>query len=105
MSRKSFAALAFAGSLIGMLAAAPAIAQVDLDVEIGTRPPPPRVEEIPAPRPGFFWVHGFWYWDGHHHVWAPGRWEHMREHARFEPAHWAETPHGWHFFPGHWVPR
>ena len=51
----------------------PAAAEVDLSVTIGTPPPPPRYEVIPAPRAGYVWAPGYWRWEGHRHAWMPGR--------------------------------
>ncbi|HQX46154.1 MAG TPA: BamA/TamA family outer membrane protein, partial [Steroidobacteraceae bacterium] len=43
-------------------------------VEVGVRPPPPRVVVVPASRRGHVWAAGYWRWDGHRHVWVDGQW-------------------------------
>jgi YXWGXW repeat-containing protein len=79
-----------------------AMAQISLDVIIGSPPPPVRVEVVPAPRPGYVWAPGYWAWNGRQHVWYDGRWEAERPDQRFVPAHWVDTPGGWRFVPAHW---
>jgi hypothetical protein len=76
-------------------------------VDIDVRPPPPRVVVVPAPRRGYVWAPGYWYWDGRRdrHVWMDGRWIGERRGWRWQPAHWEERRGRWHFEPGHWVRR
>lgn len=84
--------------------AAPAFAQVDISINLGVAPPPARVEVIPAPRAGYVWVPGVWFWDGHHHRWSKGHWEHAREGYRWTPARWEDRGNWHHYEPGRWVP-
>lgn len=72
-------------------------------VDVGVRPPPPRVVVVPAPRRGYVWAAGFWRWDGHRHVWVDGHWMRARRGWSWAPAHWEERRGGWHFVPGLWV--
>jgi hypothetical protein len=105
-TRLAFVLLATLSTLGATAALAPAAqAQVvGVDVRIGTPPPAPRYEVVPAPRHGYAWAPGYWAWNGHRHVWVGGHWERMRRHyARYEPAHWQPGPGGWVFIPGHWV--
>jgi len=71
-------------------------------VDIGVRPPPPRVVVVPAPRVGYVWSPGYWRWDGRRHVWVDGRWLRERRDAHWVPAHWEERRGNWHFEDGHW---
>jgi hypothetical protein len=61
----------------GLLAfAAPAFAQVHLNISIG--PPPPRQEVvIEAPNPGLIWVPGYYVYESSiaNYTWVPGRWQ------------------------------
>jgi hypothetical protein len=100
-------ALLFAAAALlavsGTIAYAPqAQAQVRADIVIGTAPPPPRVEVVPAPRHGYAWDPGHWVWNGHAHVWAAGHWVHERHGYHRAPARWEQTPRGWHYVPSHW---
>jgi len=69
-------------------------------------PPPPQMEMVPAnPGPGYFWVAGFWHWDGHQHRWEGGHWERHREHQQWVPHRWVQDGHGqWAMHEGHWRP-
>ncbi|RTL58223.1 MAG: hypothetical protein EKK46_00235 [Rhodocyclaceae bacterium] len=73
-----------------------------IGVDIGTPPPPMRVEVVPPPRSGYVWVPGFWGWDGHRHVWQEGYWEHERPGYAYAPGRWERHGEQWHFEPGRW---
>ena len=74
--------------------AAPVVIQEPTVVTVA--PPPPQVEVISvSPGPDFFWIAGFWVWEGGRHVWHPGHWEHNRP-----GYHW--TPNTWHRDGDHW---
>ena len=85
--------------------AAPAFAQISISIDLGVAPPPPRVEIVHEDaRPGYFWVPGFWYWDGHRHVWSKGRWKHERPGYQWAPARWEDRGGKHHYEPGRWQP-
>ena len=69
-------------------------------------PPPMPVEVVPMnPGPGFFWVAGYWRWDGRQHLWARGHWERHREREQWVPHRWAPDGHGrWALHDGYWRP-
>ncbi len=72
-------------------------------VDIGVRPPPPRVVVVPRPRAGYVWAPGYWRWDGRRHVWVGGHWLRERRGYHWLPDHWEERGNGrWHFEAGHW---
>ena len=52
----------------------PAFARVNRNFDVEVAPPPPRVEVVPAPRPGYVWAPGYWAWEGGRHVWRGGHW-------------------------------
>jgi hypothetical protein len=103
--RASLLAVATVLALSGPVAvwAPPAQAQMSGEIVIGNAPPPPRVEVVPGPRPGWVWDPGHWVWNGRAHVWAAGHWIHERRGWRRIPAQWEQTPRGWHFVPAHWA--
>jgi hypothetical protein len=68
-------------------------------------PPPPRIVEVPAPRPGYAWQPGYWQRDGDDWEWVDGQWVELPPHYTWAPAHWEGGGDGsWHFVPGHWEP-
>ncbi|MGZ3722904.1 MAG: YXWGXW repeat-containing protein [Bdellovibrionales bacterium] len=71
--------------------------------EVVTTPPPQViVETVPAPRPGFLWISGYWGWHENRHHWYGGHWEHSHPgHVWIQPR-WAAHGHGWHLEGGHW---
>jgi len=83
----------------------PAAAQVSFNVLIGTPPPAPVYEVVPAPRVGYVWAPGFWRWEHERHVWAPGHWIPARAGNHWVPDHWVRVDGprgGWRHDPGHW---
>jgi hypothetical protein len=63
----------------------------------GVLVPPPAVlhESVPAPRPGYAWLPGYWDWKNDHHVWIAGQWVPARL-----GCHWRR--HRWILRAGHW---
>ena len=82
--------------------ALPALAAVNINIDIDVAPPAPRYEAVPAPRSGYVWAPGYWQWDGQRHVWARGRWVEARPGAEWVADRW-EPRDGRHYYePGHW---
>jgi hypothetical protein len=79
-----------------------AMAQVGINVVIGTAPPPPRYEVVPAPRRGYEWAPGYWNWNGRRHVWVAGHWERVRPGHHYERPEWVHANDGWHMNRGGW---
>ena len=94
--------LVLATGLAGCVVSAPPRGRAVAIVDIGVRPPPPRVVVVPEPRRGYVWAPGYWRWDGRAHVWVDGQWLRERHGWYWEPAHWEERRGLWHFEPGHW---
>jgi hypothetical protein len=88
--------------LSGAILTATASAAPRIYVRIG--PPAPIVEtRVVAPGPGYFWVPGYYTWDGGAYVWAAGRWQlPPRPRARWVAAHWVREHRGWYFVEGRW---
>lgn len=74
--------------------------QVDIIVDVG--PPPPRVVVVPAPRPGYIWAPGYWYWEGGRYIWIDGHWMRSRPGYYWAPERWEHRDHRYHFAPGRW---
>jgi hypothetical protein len=84
-----------------LLVAQTAHAQV-FDLRIGTPPPPPRVVEVPAARPGYVWAPGYWNWEGRRHVWHDGNWIRERRGYHYVAPAWEPVGHEYGFHRGHW---
>jgi len=106
MRRTLFTTLAAAAiatpALIAPATFTPAAAQASLNVMIGTPPPQPIYEVVPAPRAGYVWAPGYWQWNGYRHVWTSGRWMAERRGYHWVPDRWAQHQNGWRHEPGHW---
>ena len=83
--------------------AAPSVGQARVDFFVNVAPPPPRVEVVPPPRPGYVWAPGYWRWHGHRYVWVRGYWLHGRHGRHWVPAHWVQNGPRWHYVPGYWA--
>ena len=99
MKRTQWFLAVCATSALGSLAV-PAIADVGVFVDVA--PPPPRVEVVPAPRPGYTWAPGFWEWRHGQHVWVRGHWMRERHGMYWHPDRWVEREGRWGFERGHW---
>jgi hypothetical protein len=87
-------------SILLMASAMPAMARVDVDINIA--PPAPRVVEVPPPRRGYVWAPGYWNYNHGRHVWVDGRWLHERRGYHWAPERWDQRNGHWHFERGHW---
>lgn len=90
---------------LSALAPLPALAGVQFGsivVEIGVPPPPPRVEVVPVPRPGYVWTPGQWVWDGYRHAWIEGHWTMVRAGYAYVPSRWEQRGDRWHYEPERW---
>ena len=87
---------------VGSIAVLPLPAAAAFGIYVDTAPPPPVVEEVPAPRVGFVWAPGYWDWQSNRHVWVKGHWEHDRPGYHYHPSHWEQHEGRWGFEAGHW---
>jgi hypothetical protein len=93
------------GSLVATAMAGialPAAARSNVDVYLGFGPPPVYYEAVPAPRPGWVWVPGYWDWRGHRHHWIGGHWVRARPGHVYYGPRWRHYDNGWHFTRGEW---
>ena len=82
--------------------AIPAVAQINISINLGVAPPAPRYEVVPTPRSGYAWAPGYWRWEGERHVWAQGRWIEARPGSYWVADRW-EARDGRHYYEsGHW---
>lgn len=73
------------------------------EVRIGVEPPPPRVEAPPPPPAStWYWVNGYWRWEGNAYAWTPGHWVEPRVGEVFVPAVWRFEGGAWVLHPAHW---
>jgi len=100
-AKKILLAAMIASPLLMALPLQSAQAQV-FDLRIGTPPPPPRVVEVPAPRPGYVWTPGYWNWEGHRHVWHEGVWVRERRGYHYVAPAWEPVDGQYGFRRGHW---
>ena len=92
------AAVLAAGSAFGLMSPAQAHGNGYDD-----RPPPPRHEVRPAPRPGKVWVPGHYDRVQGNYAWRGGYYQAARPGYRYVPDRWVQGPHGWVRRPGHWA--
>lgn len=88
------------GSATATAAIIPAAAQV----YVQTAPPAPIYESVPAaPGAGYYWVAGYWEWNGYRYVWRRGYYaETPYSGAAWVPGHWVHNGYGWYWRAGHW---
>lgn len=84
------------------LAPLPSMAQTDFRVVIGSAPPPPMYERVPAARHGYVWAPGSWQWRGQRHHWVGGHWLAARPGYAYAAPAWRQRDGRWHMEPGRW---
>jgi hypothetical protein len=66
-------------------------------------PPAARFEVVGvAPAPGYFRVHGAWFWESSRYAWHSGYWQAPRPGYRWVAHSWHPAGNGWRMEPGHW---
>jgi WXXGXW repeat (2 copies) len=92
------------GAAVATGAVAPAAAQVYGGIYVQTAPPAPIYETVPAaPGPNYYWVGGYWTWNGYRYVWTHGHYATVPyAGAVWHPGHWAHNRSGYYWRPGHW---
>lgn len=95
--KRSKAALATAALLLSPAVFAQAVIVAPI------APPPPRVEVMPAPRPGYVWQRGHWRWAHGRYIWVPGHWRLRHAGYRWVPGHWVQRGPHWRWIEGHWA--
>jgi len=95
----SLAALIAIGAAFAPL---PALAQSDFQLYIGSAPPAPIYEVVPAARHGYVWAPGYWEWRGHRHSWVRGHYIAARPGYAYAAPSWRERGGRWYMEPAHW---
>jgi len=93
------------GSLVAAAMAGialPAAARSNVDVYLDFGPPPAYYEAVPAARPGWVWVPGYWDWRGHRHHWIAGHWVRARHGHVYHGPRWHYYDGGWRLTRGEW---
>jgi hypothetical protein len=101
-ARRTGATVLSRAALVAVLLLAPALAKARVYIQIA--PPAPIVETVPvAPGPTYYWVPGFWVWDGRDYVWRHGHYAlPPHPYTVWVPGHWSHRSKGWYWVPGHW---
>jgi hypothetical protein len=82
------------GSLIAATLAGvslPAAARTSVDFSLNFGPPVAPVEFVPAPRPGYVWVPGYYDWRFNRHHWVKGHWVRHRPGYHYRAARWRDA--------------
>ena len=95
----TLAALILAGAAAAPL---PSLAASNVSLYIGSAPPAPVYERIPAPRHGYVWAPGYWNWNGHRYVWQKGHFEKVRKGYSYHRPEWRQGDNGWTLERGGW---
>jgi len=106
---KTFPLLAAAAALAAAGAVAPAQARVVVGIDVplvAVAPPyapPAYVEVAPAPRPGYYWNHGYQNWNGTGYAWVGGSWGRPGGNGRvWANPGWRREGGGWRWRQGRW---
>jgi hypothetical protein len=92
----------FSTAVATLIAFSSPAAQAQAIIVAPMAPPPPRVEVMPAPRPGYVWDNGRWRWDHGRYVWVTGHWQPVRPGHRWIPGHWVQRGPNYRWVEGHW---
>jgi hypothetical protein len=97
--------LALTALILAAAAAAPlpSLAASNVSLYVGTAPPAPMYERIPAPRHGYVWAPGYWAWNGHRHAWTSGYWVAERPGYVYNAPAWYQNDGGWYMQPARWT--
>src|SRR5262245_14116895 len=69
---------------------------------VDTRPPAPRARYV-APRPGYVYVDGYWYWTGARYDWVEGYYVAERPGYYYVQGTWSHNHGRHHWKPGYWA--
>ena len=98
------AAALFSTATVATAPFTPAAAQVN--IILGSPPPAPVYEVVPAQRPGYVWTPGAYRMANNQYVWHPGTWQAARQGYRYVPDTWERTQvngrEQWAYRPSRW---
>ena len=98
---RRFASLALIASAAAAFSGGAMAVPVGVYINIG--PPPPRVEVMPAPRPGYLWTPGYWDWRHGRHYWVGGTWVRERPGYIYTRPEWVNVGGHWHLRHSGWA--
>jgi len=98
--RKLVAGSLLAATLGGFALAAEA--RTGVDVYVNFAPPPVYYEPVPAARPGFVWVPGYWDWRATRYHWMTGHWVRARPGYVYYAPRYYHCGGRWHVAHGGW---
>ena len=84
------------GSLLAAAAAFSLPAEARVDFYVNFAPPPLRYEILPAARPGYVWIPGYWDWRHGRYLWVAGHWSRHRPGYYYQPVRWVHR--GGHYY-------
>jgi len=99
------AGAAVLGVAAGVALPTAAQAQAYISVQVGTPPPPPRVEMVPVSRPGYVWAPGHYQWLHGNYIWRRGHWVAARPGYAYVGPTWVSQGGGWVYQPERWDAR
>ena len=110
MTASTLKAFVLAGATVlsagaGLSLPAAAQAQGYVNVQIGTPPPAPRYEVIPAARPGYVWAPGHYHWVHGNYIWRRGHWVAARPGYAYVGPTWVTQGDRWVYQPERWDAR
>jgi hypothetical protein len=90
-------------AVAALAAALPADARSRVGLYVNLGPPPPAYYEVvPAPRPGWSWVPGYWDWTGHRYHWIAGHWVRARHGYVYHGPRYHHVGGHWYYTHGGW---
>jgi len=98
--RKLIIGSLIAASLAGV--SIPAAARTNVDFYVNVAPPVAPVEVVPAARPGYVWVPGYYDWRYNRYHWVRGRWVVSRPGHVYAPVHWVHRDGRYYRRGGAW---
>ena len=70
---------------------------------VSSMPPQPLYETMSSsPGYGYYWIDGYWHWNGYEWVWISGRWERGQEGYAYIQPYYDYVGGSYVYVPGYW---